>query len=215
MSLLWVDRLYLDKGTRIGHMNVLLVKRLLMRQGAYVGRLNVLRGPLSVALARDAAIGNANKIGRAAQGSVTHGPASLRLGELSKLTSNHIVDCTYSVQLGDYSTVAGNGSQFWTHGYVHDETGPGRYRIDGGISLGHNVYIGSACIVTTGVQIADGVMVGAGTTIARSLLEPGMYVSAGVRRLDRPAAPDSRKDLEHVDDPRLCERVYVKRPPSR
>jgi hypothetical protein len=40
------------------------------------------------------------------------------------------------VVIGDYSTLAGIGIQVWTHGYVHDTSGPGRYRIDGAVRIG-------------------------------------------------------------------------------
>ncbi|MFM7013252.1 MAG: acyltransferase [Betaproteobacteria bacterium] len=95
---------------------------------------------------------------------------------------------------------------------MHDPSGPGRYRIDGRIRIGRNVYIGSASVVTAGVIISDEVIVGAGTTVARSLLEPGLYVSAGLRKLERPPSPDERADLTLVKDDQLCERVYIKRP---
>ena len=210
-SLLLVDRLVLQEGARIGHFNFLRLRRLVMRQGSYFGRANFVHGPLSIAMATRAAIGNRNKIVRAPIGLVTRGPALLRLGELSKITADHRVDCTSSLWVGDFSTIAGTGTQIWTHGYVHDEQGPGRYRVDGRVVIGSNVYVGSSCILTTGVHIADGIIVGAGTTVARSLTEPGMYVSVGLRRLERPVDPDTRPDLQHVDDPQLCERVYVKR----
>lgn len=209
-SLLFVDQLVLQNGARIGHFNFILLRRLVMRHGAYFGRANLVHGPISIALATRAAIGNKNKIVRGPIGLVTSGPALLRLGELSKITADHRIDCTASLWVGDFSTIAGTGTQIWTHGYVHDMQGPGRYRVDGCVVIGSNVYVGSSCILTTGVHIADGIIVGAGTTVARSLTEPGMYVSAGLRRLHRPTDPNLRSDLEVIDDPRLCERVYLK-----
>ncbi len=210
-SLLLVDQLLMQTGTRIGHFNFVNVRRLAMRQGAYFGRTNVVNGPISISLANKAAIGNANKIVRGPRGEVTSGPARLKLGELSKITANHRIDCTASLTMGDFSTVAGTNSQIWTHGYIHDKQGAGRYRVDGPVHIGHNVYIGSACVVTANVHIADGIIVGAGTTVAHNLVEPGMYVSASLRRLERPDDPDLRSDLQMVDDTRLCERVYVKK----
>lgn len=209
-SLLLVDSLTLQGDARIGHFNFVRVRRLAMRQGAYFGRGNIVHGPLSIFLADQAGIGNSNKIVRGPQGIVAHGPAQLRLGELAKITADHRLDCTCSIVIGNFSTVAGTSSQFWTHGYVHDANGPGRYRIDGSILVGQNVYIGSACIITTGVHIADSVIVGAGATVARSLLEPGMYVSTALRKLERPQDPLTRDDLQEVQAPELCERVFTR-----
>jgi len=212
IGLSWVygSSIGMDRGARIGHFNIIAVRRLLLRECAQIGRGNVIKGPVDVVLRPRAAIGNGNRVLRAALG-VTSGTAQLWLGSLAKITARHHIDCTRTIRLGANSTLAGAGSQVWTHGYVHDLDGEGRYRIDGGVVIDHNVYLGAACIVTAGVQIAAGVIVGAGTTVARSLREPGTYVSPGLRRLDRPADPDSRADLQAVDDPRLCERVYVKR----
>lgn len=210
-SLVWADKLVLQGDSRIGHFNLLRLRRLVMRRGAYLGRSNVIHGPISVSLAERAAIGNNNKIVRGPRGQVVAGPACLRLGELAKITAEHRLDCTTSVSMGAFTTMAGTSCELWTHGYVHDQTGPGRYRIDGPVRIGNNVYIGSASIITAGVTIADGVIIGAGTTVARSLLEPGLYVSAGLRQVKRPNDPDQRADLMLVQDKQLCERVYVKR----
>ncbi len=212
-SLLLTRRLVLQAGSHIGHFNLVHLRRLVLRRGASVGRSNVLSGPLSVALGERAEIGNRNRILRGPQPLVTYGPASLRLGKASKVTADHRIDCTCSVRLGSHSIVAGAGSQLWTHGYVHEPHGHGRYRIDGAIEIGSDVYIGSASIVTTGVRIADGIIVGAGATVARSLIEPGMYVSAGLRRVERPAPPQIRSDLACVVADGLCEPVYRKRSP--
>lgn len=211
LSFICANRILLQEGVHIGHFNLVRVNRLVMRRSASIGRSNLVNGPFSVNLRARAAIGNRNKILRGPLGTVVSGSSLFSLGELTKITADHRIDCTASVTVGAFSTVAGTSCELWTHGYVHDHKGPGRYRIDGPIRIGHNVYIGSASIVTAGVTIADGVIIGAGTTVARSLLEPGLYVSAGLRQLNRPDAPDQRPDLMPVQDERLCERVYVKR----
>jgi acetyltransferase-like isoleucine patch superfamily enzyme len=143
----------------------------------------------------------------------TSGPAQLWLGELAKITARHRIDCTQSVHIGDYSTVAGAGSQIWTHGYVHDVKGPGRYRVDGRVVIENNVYIGSACLISMGVRIGTGVIVGGGTAVPKSLTEPGLYVSAPMRSLPRPADPEERGDVALLSDPNLVERVFLKRRP--
>jgi acetyltransferase-like isoleucine patch superfamily enzyme len=212
VSLVMVNRLVLQGDARVGHFNLLRLRRLVMKRGAYLGRGNIIHGPISVSLSEHAAIGNNNKITRGPLGLVSSGPACLKLGELAKITADHRIDCTSSLSMGSFTTIAGTASQVWTHGYVHDISGPGRYRIDSPVRMGRNVYIGSACVITAGVTISDGVIVGAGTTVARSLLEPGLYVSAGLRKLARPPGPEMRADLRLVRDERLTECVYIKRP---
>lgn len=46
------------------------------------------------------------------------------------------------------------------------------------VIIGNNVYLGSNVIITPGVSIGDNIVVGAGSVVAKSLLEPGVY--AGV-----------------------------------
>jgi acetyltransferase-like isoleucine patch superfamily enzyme len=210
-SLLWCHCLCLDAHTRIGHLNLVRAHRVFLRRGAYVGRMNVLHGPFSILLRQDASIGNSNKVLRAPMGSVTVGPSMLRLGRLSKITAEHRVDVTSTVWMGDYSVLAGSGSQVWSHGYMHDHQGPGRYRIDGAVRIGNNVYIGARCLLSMGVRISDGAIVGAGTTVARNLTEPGLYVSATMRQLPRPPLPEQRSDLQRVHGEHLVETVYRKR----
>ena len=213
-SLVMVDYIEMECNSTIGHLNFIRINRLAMGEKSYIGRMNIINGPLSVVLAIKAAIGNGNKIVRGRTGVVTYGLSELRLGELTKITSNHYIDCTQSIQLGNFSVLAGIGSQIWTHGYIHEAHGAGRYRVDGKIEIGHNVYIGSGSIISMGVRIASGVIVGAGVTVARNLDEPGLYVSAAIRQLPRPVDPEQRADLVRVTEPSLCERVYVKTPKS-
>lgn len=209
-SLVLTDRIFMGAGARIGHFSIVHVRRVVLRRGAYLGHMNFFNGPFSMALASRAEIGNRNVITRARHG-VSYGPASLTLGELSKVTAGHKIDCTNSVRVGDFCTLAGAGIQIWTHGYVHTNCGPERYRVDGCVRLGNNVNIGSRSIITGGVLISDGIMVGVGTTVSKNLSEPGFYVSGALRMLPEPADPETRTGMERIDDPGLIETVYRKR----
>jgi acetyltransferase-like isoleucine patch superfamily enzyme len=180
-----------------------------MAEGANIGHFNVIRGGFRFYLATNAAIGHINLITR----NVVEGPdgAELRLGTWSKITGIHRVDLTNSVTLGEYSTVAGQGCQLLTHGYVHEMEGLARYRIEGPITIGDNVYVGAGSILSMGVTLGNGVILGAGSTVAKSLIEPGLYVSMPLRRLPRPGAPGERADLEHIPAHPSGDIVYRKR----
>jgi len=208
-SVLFSDKLVLGDNARVGHFNLIAVRRVVLQENARIGTLNVVRGPLSLWLQKDASIGNRNVVARARRG-VTYGPAELRLGERTKITADHKIDCTASIRFGDFSILAGSGSQIWTHGYVHEETGPGRYRVDGPVNIGDNVYVGSRVNITGGVTIASGVIVGVGVTVARDLTEPGMYVAAPLRMLPKPKNPIHRDDMRKIKSSELVETVYRK-----
>jgi acetyltransferase-like isoleucine patch superfamily enzyme len=188
-----VDSLELGPKSRIGHLNVIRIRSLKLGPGGFVHMLNRVRGPLDFEAGPNAGLGNSNTVRKIESGSR---PALLKLGIWAKITSRHHVDMTESVTLGDYTTVAGAGSQIWTHGYVHAEEGLDRYRIDGPVTLGNNVYIGSMSFISMGVRIADGVIVGGGAAVGKSLLEKGLYVSSPLRCLPRPADPDVQPGLE-------------------
>jgi acetyltransferase-like isoleucine patch superfamily enzyme len=205
-NVLLVDRLSLEDGVRIGSFNFIQCRRLVVRTGGYIESFNFVRGPLSILLGPEAGIGRRNQISRAGHARSV-GPASLMLGQLSKITSGHKLDCTRSIRLGEYSTVAGLGSQLWTHGYYHFPTGPGRIRVDGKIVLGNNVYVGSACVVSLGVQIADGIMVGSHSSVSKSLTERGLYVSQPLRRVDLDLEATMRR-LRPIGPKGLPDRVF-------
>ena len=201
VGLSWIDveELSLAPGSFVRHMNYIRLRRLSLDEGANIHNVNSIKGPLDVVLGPMASIGNRNKVIRAPTG-ISVGEASLSLGVWSKITSGHYVDCTASVTMGDYVTIGGIGTQIWTHGYVHAMTGLDRYRIDGPVKLEANVYVGSGSIISMGVTLVRGVIVGAGTSVAKGLLEPGLYVSSPIRVLPRPVDPELRDDLERVPE---------------
>jgi acetyltransferase-like isoleucine patch superfamily enzyme len=188
-----VDSIALGPKCLIGHLNVIRIKSLQVGADGYIHHLNRVRGPLDFEAGEHSGLGNRNTVRKVETGSR---PARLLLGNWAKLTSGHHVDMTESVTLGNFTTVAGAGSQIWTHGYVHAEDGIARYRIDGSVTLGNNVYIGSMSFISMGVRIADGVIVGGGAAVAKSLTEKGLYVSSPIRCLPRPADPDTQPGLE-------------------
>ncbi len=209
-SLLWVPgRLLLEEHARIGHLNVIRINSLSIARQAYIGKLNKISGPIDIVLDETAAIGNKNSIDRAPIG-VTYGISVLKLGILSKLTANHRLDCTRSITIGNYTTLAGHDSQLWTHAYYHDKQGPGRFRVDGEIVIGNNVYIGSRCIINGGVTIADTVVVGSNACVSKSLDTPGTYVNQPLRYLVGEGS-DARTKFTPVSGYEICEDVYEKK----
>jgi acetyltransferase-like isoleucine patch superfamily enzyme len=206
-----VDALTLAPRSYIRHLNYIRLRRLALGEGAGIHHSNSIKGPLNVELASKACIGNRNKIIRAPEG-ITFGEATLALGIWSKITSGHYVDCTASVTMHDYVAIGGIGTQIWTHGYVHAMSGLDRYRIDGPITIEANVYVGSRALISMGVTLGQGVIVGAGTAVTKDLLEPGLYVSSPVRALPRPADPDLRADLQRVPEGESRGLVYRKVP---
>ncbi len=206
-SIVLVERLYLDAFAKIGHLNIIAVRKILLRKKAQIKSRNRMRGPINILLQREASISNSNSIYRAGS-PVSYGMSHLKLGVLGQLVSKHHLDCTRSIEIGDYTTIGGLGTQFWTHGYFHAPEGRERIRIDGEIILGNNVYVGTACIFNPAVKIADGVCIGGGACISKSLNRPGMYVTQSLRYIEKDI--DSiRERLDKVEH-QVIDEVYEK-----
>ncbi|WP_148046524.1 hypothetical protein [Pseudomonas vranovensis] len=208
----WIraDSIVLGERVSIGHGNYIVCKSLVMRPASYIQYFNQVKGDIWVFLLANAALGNFNKVYRGRRG-VTWGRAVFRLGIYSKITSRHTVDCTRSVRFGHYSILAGSASQIWTHGYMHAPEGLDRFRVDGSVRVGNNVYIGSMSVINAAVSISNGVTVGAASCVSKSLPKPGLYVAQPLRwiALDYEQAQTRHSKVQVKG---LVERVYHKKP---
>jgi acetyltransferase-like isoleucine patch superfamily enzyme len=182
-NFIYVNNLILDDNSFIRSFNFINIENLTMKERSYINYFNIIKGPLDVLLNKKAAIGKRNQITRGRKG-VVYGKAILSLGILSKITSNHFLDLTRSISFGDYSTLAGVRSQLWTHGYVHADRGPERFRVDGEITFGDNVYIGSNSFSNPGIKVSDRIHIGGNSSISKDLTESGMYVNQGLRYIN-------------------------------
>lgn len=211
-SVVCVDRMELGAHARIGHGNIVTTQTLTLSERAMIGHLNRLHGPVHVRLDNEALIGNRNKIYRASQHTFKR-MSHVRIGGYSKITSDHLVECLRDVEIGDNTTLGGIGSQLWTHSYYHHPTGRGRFRIDGGITIGNNVYVGSMCVINPGVRICDAVSVGSHSVVARTISEPGLYVSQPLRKLSQTAEGLRSQLIEGDGD--LSYEPFFEKPPEK
>ncbi|HAS58979.1 MAG TPA: hypothetical protein DCS64_10865 [Algoriphagus sp.] len=207
-SIVAIGKMKIGDGSRIGNFNFLKFDYLEMSSNAIIGRFNFLRGNFIVVLKEKSAIGNSCVITRAGKG-VSYGKSALNLGVLAKITAGHKIDMMRSINLGDFSIIAGSHSQLWTHGYLHAPTGPDRFRIDGEINIGNNVYVGSSCVINAGVYVADGITIGSSSCISKNLTKSGMYVAQPLRYIEKDYE-DSKKKLKKINLDGLVEEVYEK-----
>lgn len=204
---MFAPTLRLGADARIGHLNFIRVRRLIIGKSSSIGKMNLMSGQFSILMRDLAEIGARNIVTRA-EVAKEIGPAIFRLGYYSKITAGHKLDILRGISFGDNSILAGLGSQLWTHGYVHQSAG-NRFRVDGAITIGSNVYIGSACVFNPGVRIGNDVAIGSNCCISRDLNEPGLYVSQPMRFIDK-AKIDNKRTLLPVEVEGLTEPVFVK-----
>ena len=179
-SLLVCDNMKLGEETKIGHLNLVHIKSLELKERAKIHHLNLLKGPISVYFDEDAWIHSQNKIS---------GPQldfkreqNFCLGARSIVMMKCLFDVTASIEIGENTTIAGAGVQMWTHAfYVGREK---RARVDGGIRIGNDCYIGAYAVICSGCSITDSTSIGANATVSKSITVPGLYVSQPLRYIE-------------------------------
>ncbi|MGE0665702.1 MAG: hypothetical protein AB7O49_03995 [Sphingomonadales bacterium] len=141
------------------------VARAELGPGSRVGHFSIIRNLRNLTLGENARIGTFNWVFGMIDGEGRHfvgepdRVASLVMEPESSLTSRHIVDCTNSVTIGAFSTVAGFASQILTHGIDVETSCQGSRPV----RIGRYCMIGTGCIVTKGSVIPDGTVLGAGS----------------------------------------------------
>jgi hypothetical protein len=178
----WISShdIQMDAGSRIGHLNLIRIPVIRMGENASIRMFNRMKGSLTLMMDKRAAIGNSNSIYRGPY-PITIGSSVLSLGTLAIITSKHHFDCTCSIFIGDYTTVSGFNTEFWTHGFYHAAQGSDRIRVDGSIHIENNVSIGSRCMIMPGIKVGAAINIGSNSCVSKSIFEPGMYVSQSLR----------------------------------
>lgn len=206
-SLILCDSLIVSESSKVGHFNLISMKGLYLSRKSYIAHLNRFNGPFNLRLAETAGIGNFNTFVKAPL-TVNNRVSSVYLGKLSKITSRHYIDCMCNITILSYTTIAGMGSQMWTHGYYHFRGIHKRVRIDGKISIGRYCYIGSGSVFNPGVRICDSVNLGCNSTISKTISQEGFYVNQELRRIDKEPDFDARLRKEKPEI--TVEDTYVK-----
>lgn len=176
-SVIICDSIKLGQDTKIGHLNFIHIKKLELNDRSKILHLNFLKGPIAVFFDEDSWIHSQNKI----SGPVLNFAREQKfcLGKKSMVMMKCLFDITDSIEIGENTTIAGSGVQMWTHAfYVGKEK---RARVDGGIRIGNNCYIGAYAVVCSGCNITDDTSIGANATVSKSISVPGLYVSQPLR----------------------------------
>lgn len=155
------------------------VKELKLVNGSKIGSLNMFKG-LKLRLEENATIGSLNWFTslygtQSFQHSVNRNPI-LILGRESAITSRHYFDVQDSVEIGEYTTLAGIRTTVFTHGINvsrgRQSTAP--------IRIGAYCYIGSNCIVLPGAILPSYCVLAAGALLVGREREEEYCLYAGV-----------------------------------
>lgn len=163
-------------------LSVLICTRVVLESKAVIGHLSVIRGDMTLHMKAGSSLGQFNWItGGNASPRYFQGlnrNAMLILGEQSSITSRHILDCTDTITIGQFTTIAGYRSSLITHGIDIRSC----KQVCTPIIIGDFCLIGSNVIVLMGAKIANRTIIGAGSVVTRSIdRELGVWGGAPVR----------------------------------
>lgn len=153
----------IDKTARIGY-SLILPQQLKMGLGARIGHLNVCKpGVELLQCGVRASIGNLNWISGSPVRSSGHFAhqvdrrPELIVGDDAAVSNRHLIDCTNTVTIGRFSTLAGYRSQLLTHSIdlysCRQSSAP--------IRIGDYCFVGTACVLLGGSVLPDYCVLGA------------------------------------------------------
>ncbi len=137
--------------------------RLIMEEGTCIGDLTVAKNLDLLHLKAHATIGRANWITGFPLGNSPHFATEtdrrpeLVLGEHSAITNRHLLDCTSSITIGAFTTIAGFQSQFISHSIDirlnRQSSRP--------IRIGNYCFVGTDCVLLGAAALPDYCVLGA------------------------------------------------------
>ena len=174
-------------------------KQLSMDAHSQIGHLTLCKGLDLLQLGPYASIGRGNWITGFPAGSSKHfvhqdnRRPRLLIGEHASITHRHLIDCTDTVSIGDFSTFAGFRSQILTHS-IDIET---CCQTSAPVSIGKYCFLGTDCVVLGGSLLPDNSVLGAKSLLNKQYHEE-YWLYAGV-----PAKPVKRlaNDLAYFSRP--------------
>lgn len=152
--------------SRIGFAWIMPTK-LVMEANSNIGNLTICKGMRLVHLKQNSIIGKANWISGFPVQDPTHfahefdRQPELVLGEHAAITSRHLIDCTNSVRIGAFATVAGFRSQLLTHSI---DLGVNR-QASRPIKIGDYCFIGTGCVLLGGCVLPHHSVLGANSLL--------------------------------------------------
>ena len=168
-----VCRYRIAQGAKIG-LSVVAVDELVMEAGSRIGHLNVIKGVTRVHLGEASKIGSLNWVSAIGEDNSKHFSdepdrrSSLTLGRHASITGRHSFDCSNRVEIGEFTTVAGGGTQVLTHAI---DIVQGRQR-SAPVVIGRYCFVGTACVLLKGTGLPDYSVLAASSMLRKLETEP-------------------------------------------
>ncbi len=154
----------IGRNVRLGPTLVLGCRRFVIADGVTIALGNVFRDMNEIRLGREVLIGSWNWIS-AHPGYQQYSELAGRLivADGAFITSRHYLDCSGTIEVGEWSTIAGQRSTLQTHemDVVTNRTTVGTVRI------GNRALVATGCIMLRGSSLPDRSVLAAGSTMTR------------------------------------------------
>ena len=203
-TLMLCDRIKIADGCYIGHFNLISSRNFEMKENNKIKHFNRIHGRFDMIMYKCAWINSQNRI--TGLHHISYSVPQFIMGEPSVIIMNHAFDVTDSITLKKGVLFAGSGSQVWTHAFYMGKNR--NVRIDGAVEIGERCYIGARSVICSGVKLADAIVIGANTTVSKSLTQSGLYVNQALRYIPFDA-DESIQKLEELNC-RVDKNVYRK-----
>lgn len=160
----------IDPSARIG-ISIVDSGLVIMDKHARIGNFTICKGLNRFVLSEHARIGNLNWITGSAQrkrerlGKNINRDCSLVLGMHSAITHRHYIDCSGSLTLGPFSTLAGVRSQVFTHSIDLSES----RQATEPVIIGDYCLVGTGSILLPGAVLPNYSVLGAGSVLRRGV----------------------------------------------
>jgi acetyltransferase-like isoleucine patch superfamily enzyme len=161
-----------DRTAYIGH-SVIAAKKVVMGPSSAIGSFNVIKGLEEINLAEGASIGFFNWISGPPLGSGAFPKSpgrrpALIMGTWSTIVQRHLIDCTDTITMGDYSTVGGWRSTVLTHSVnlVRNQ------QFAAPITIGERSAVMSNSILLAGTTVPPMSVISAGSVVNSGLTKP-------------------------------------------
>ncbi|TFC83438.1 hypothetical protein E3T28_08955 [Cryobacterium sinapicolor] len=156
---------------------VLRVTQVSMGANSRIGRWNLLKNMRRVSIGDHATIGRLNVFSsHPVYKRLYPDGAVLEVGPHSFVTSRHQFDCSGSIVIGEYSSVAGHETKIVTHSIDVRRNAQSAYPV----RIGARSFVGARCLLFGGAVLPDRSVLAGGSVLARAKqgASPGLW--AGV-----------------------------------
>lgn len=164
----WLLGWYLHPTSRIGF-SIILVRKVYLFRNARVGHLNLVKGLDTLEMGEDSSIGHLNQITGVPTTDTKYFRDPQRKCELvlkasGSITCRHIVDCCGGVTIGQFSTIAGYGTQILSHSVNIVEN----RQVARPVVIGLYCFVGTGCILLPGSYLPTFAILAAGSVLTKA-----------------------------------------------